>query len=162
MVSGPAVVLMSVAGGVAGGWPAGAAVRGAAAAPAAVSSAASAGRLVMLDALTQPAAAPAARPVASRRIARRMLARFGWSASRQFPSLNKLWTRESGWRVDAYNRHSGARGIPQADPGRKMSSAGRDWRSNARTQIRWGLRYIRCRYGSPRAAWEHEVDVGWY
>jgi hypothetical protein len=82
--------------------------------------------------------------------------------ARQFPSLNKLWNRESGWRVHAYNRHSGAQGIPQADPGRKMASAGPDWSTNPATQIRWGLRYIRSRYGSPRSAWRHEVRAGWY
>ncbi|MGH3276300.1 MAG: hypothetical protein ACRDNZ_18485 [Streptosporangiaceae bacterium] len=91
-----------------------------------------------------------------------MLARFHWSAARQFPYLNKLWTRESNWRVHALNHSSGARGIPQADPGSKMASAGPDWRTSARTQIRWGLRYIRRRYGSPHAAWEHERRTGWY
>ena len=55
-----------------------------------------------------------------------------------------------------------SQGIPQADPGRKMASAGPDWSTNAATQIRWGLRYIRGRYGSPRAAWNHEVRAGWY
>jgi hypothetical protein len=43
-----------------------------------------------------------------------------------------------------------------------MASAGRDWRDSARTQIRWGLRYIKNRYGKPRRAWAHEVAYGWY
>ena len=30
------------------------------------------------------------------------------------------------------------------------------------TQIRWGLRYIRGRYGSPHRAWNHELAYGWY
>ena len=30
------------------------------------------------------------------------------------------------------------------------------------TQIRWGMRYIRARYGSPERAWDHEISVGWY
>jgi hypothetical protein len=47
-------------------------------------------------------------------------------------------------------------------PGSKMSSAGPNWESSARTQIRWGLRYIKGRYGSPHAAWEHELAAGWY
>jgi resuscitation-promoting factor RpfB len=150
---------MAVAGGIAGSTSAGAAVSAATAAPAGF---AATGRpAIELDALAQPAAAPAARP-GPRQIARAMLARFHWSAARQFPYLNKLWIRESGWRVHAYNRHSGARGIPQADPGWKMASAGPDWATSAATQIRWGLRYIRGRYGSPRAAWNHEVNAGWY
>jgi hypothetical protein len=43
-----------------------------------------------------------------------------------------------------------------------MSSAGPHWRTSARTQIRWGLRYIRSRYGSPRRAWAHSCATGWY
>ncbi len=43
-----------------------------------------------------------------------------------------------------------------------MASAGPDWRPNARTQILWGLGYIRSVYGTPGAAWEHEVRDGWY
>jgi hypothetical protein len=88
--------------------------------------------------------------------------RFGWRPKYQFRSLNKLWERESSWRIHAFNSYSGAYGIPQAVPGSKMSSAGRDWRDSARTQIRWGLRYIKSRYGKPRRAWAHEVAYGWY
>ena len=166
-IGGPAVALMAVAGGMAGSWSAGSAAPASALSSSAFSAAASAGGpasagpATELDALTQTAAAPAARR-GPRQIARAMLARFHWSAARQFPSLDKLWNRESGWRVHAYNRRSGAQGIPQADPGRKMASAGPHWSTSAVTQIRWGLRYIRSRYGSPRRAWQHEVSAGWY
>jgi hypothetical protein len=94
-------------------------------------------------------------------IARRMLRNFGWS-QRQFKYLNWLWDRESSWNVHASNPYSGAYGIPQAVPGSKMSTAGSDWRTSARTQIRWGLRYIDGRYGSPQNAWDHEISTGWY
>ena len=40
----------------------------------------------------------------------------------QFPCLNKLWNRESGWNHRAYNESSGAYGIPQALPGSKMAT----------------------------------------
>jgi hypothetical protein len=90
-----------------------------------------------------------------------MLHHFGWS-KRQFKYLDRLWDRESGWNVHATNPYSGAYGIPQAVPGSKMASAGPRWQSSAKTQIRWGLRYIRGRYGSPARAWEHEISVGWY
>jgi peptidoglycan DL-endopeptidase CwlO len=43
-----------------------------------------------------------------------------------------------------------------------MSSAGADWRTNAATQIRWGLTYIHDRYGSPCGAWSHEQELNWY
>ncbi len=97
-----------------------------------------------------------------RQIARAMLPKFHWSASKQFKYLSWLWQRESGWNKYASNPYSGAYGIPQALPGSKMSSAGPNWRSNASTQIRWGLRYIRARYGSPHRAWNHSQATGWY
>jgi hypothetical protein len=99
----------------------------------------------------------------NREIAWRMMShRFGWRPKYQFRSLNKLWDRESGWNVHASNPYSGAYGIPQAVPGSKMATAGPDWLNSARTQIRWGLRYIRSRYGKPRRAWAHECAYGWY
>jgi len=116
---------------------------------------------VKLATLLTPAASAASRALTPRQIARQMLPSFGWS-QRQFPYLNWLWNRESGWNKFAENPYSGAYGIPQALPGAKMASAGPNWRSNARTQIRWGLRYIRAIYGSPRRAWAHEVADGWY
>jgi hypothetical protein len=157
-VSGPIIALVTIAGGIAVSGPAGAAVHAVTAGPA--GPAASTRPAIELDALTQAAAVPDTR--GPRQIAKAMLGSFHWSAARQFPYLDKLWNRESGWRVHAYNRHSGAQGIPQADPGRKMASAGPNWSTSAATQIRWGLRYIRGRYGSPRAAWAHEVHAGWY
>ena len=86
---------------------------------------------------------------------------YGWSAS-QFSCLQPLWNAESGWNVSASNTSSGAYGIPQALPGSKMASAGADWQTNAATQIRWGLGYIRSVYGSPCGAWSHEQASGWY
>lgn len=86
---------------------------------------------------------------------------YGWGSD-QFRCLDLLWTRESGWRADAYNRSSGAYGIPQSLPGSKMASAGSDWRTNAATQINWGLGYIDARYGSPCGAWAHSEAYNWY
>lgn len=94
-------------------------------------------------------------------IAMGLLPAFGWSQS-QFGPLEKLWQRESGWNVHARNASSGAYGIPQALPASKMASAGPDWRDNAATQIRWGLGYIKGRYGSPAGAWAHSQATGWY
>lgn len=110
------------------------------------------------------AVTPAARNVAltPRQIARRMFGAFHWRPKRQFRFLNLLWDRESSWNVHAQNPWSGAYGIPQAVPGTKMSSAGADWQNSARTQVLWGLRYIKAVYGKPRFAWMHEVRDGWY
>ena len=85
----------------------------------------------------------------------------GWPST-EFDCLVALWSKESGWRVNAYNASSGAYGIPQSLPGSKMASAGSDWRTNAATQINWGLSYISARYGSPCAAWAHSEAYNWY
>lgn len=86
---------------------------------------------------------------------------FGWSDSEIVP-LIKLWNRESHWNPSAHNKYSGAHGIPQALPGSKMASEGPDWATNGKTQIRWGLNYIKNRYGSPSKAWSHSESHGWY
>jgi hypothetical protein len=80
----------------------------------------------------------------------------------EMPCLDKLFKKESGWNHRARNRSSGAYGIPQALPGDKMASAGADWENNPATQIKWGLSYIKGRYGTPCAAWQHSVNTGWY
>jgi hypothetical protein len=112
-----------------------------------------------------PAPAPSPATVApagtAQQIAAGMLGSYGWSSG-QFSCLVSLWNVESGWNVTAANPSSGAYGIPQALPGSKMASAGADWQTNAATQIRWGLGYIKSVYGSPCAAWGHEQADGWY
>jgi hypothetical protein len=80
----------------------------------------------------------------------------------QFPCLDKLFKKESGWNQRASNASSGAYGIPQALPGSKMASIAADWKTNAATQIKWGLGYIEGRYSSPCGAWSHSQSTGWY
>lgn len=80
----------------------------------------------------------------------------------QYSCLVKLWERESNWRVNAYNKSSGAYGIPQALPGTKMSTEGGDWMTNPETQVRWGVNYIKARYGTPCGALAHSNKKGWY
>ncbi|WP_251150511.1 ubiquitin-like domain-containing protein [Cellulosimicrobium sp. Marseille-Q4280] len=100
-------------------------------------------------------------PGSARAVGRSLAAQRGWGDD-QFVCLDKLWTKESNWRVDADNPSSSAYGIPQALPGSKMASAGDDWRTNPATQITWGLGYIEGRYGTPCSAWSHSVAKGWY
>ena len=86
---------------------------------------------------------------------------YGWSEY-DFECLVKLWNRESGWNPNSHNSSSGAHGIPQSLPASKMASEGADYYTNGYTQIRWGLKYIKGRYGSPSAAWAHSQSKGWY
>jgi hypothetical protein len=116
---------------------------------------------VTLAALPRAGATPPP-PHTPRQIARAMLVhRFAWKAW-QFKYLNRLWATESGWNRYASNPYSGAYGIPQAVPGSKMSTAGPGWQWNARTQVRWGMRYIQGRYRTPYWAWRHQRSYGWY
>ena len=86
---------------------------------------------------------------------------YGWSDS-DFTCLVLLWNRESNWNVTAENRSSGAYGIPQALPASKMASFGSDYLTNYKTQIDWGLNYIKRRYITPTEAWAHSQRLGWY
>ena len=80
----------------------------------------------------------------------------------QFECIDRIWTQESNWNVHADNPHSSAYGIPQALPGSKMASVGSDWKNSAETQIRWGLQYIKSRYGSACSAWAFKSSHGFY
>ncbi|UYO98100.1 phospholipase [Microbacterium sp. M28] len=107
------------------------------------------------------AQAAANTPAGAKATARAMAAsQYGWGDG-EFSCLESLWTKESGWNYKAYNP-SGATGIPQSLPGDKMATAGADWRTNATTQIAWGLSYIDRAYGSPCAAWGHSQATDWY
>ncbi|PZF64051.1 hypothetical protein DEJ33_13155 [Curtobacterium sp. MCPF17_047] len=102
-------------------------------------------------------------PAGAQAYARSVLGSYGWGDD-QFGCLVSLWTQESGWRANALNSSSGAYGIPQALPASKLAAAGADWRTNAQTQVNWGLAYIKSSYGTPCGAWGHEmsVDPHWY
>lgn len=90
-----------------------------------------------------------------------LMSDYGWEDSEIIPLIN-LWNKESGWNPRAHNKSSGAHGIPQALPAKKMASEGSDYYTNGKTQIRWGLNYIKNRYGSPSAAWGHFCSCHWY
>ena len=90
-----------------------------------------------------------------------VLNKYLWSES-DYKALVNLWERESNWNANAHNKSSGAHGIPQSLPASKMSSEGSDYYTNGYTQIRWGLKYIKERYGSPSKAWKHFQNKNWY
>jgi hypothetical protein len=80
----------------------------------------------------------------------------------QFNAFSKIVSHESGWNPTATNSSSGAYGLVQALPASKMASAGKDWKTNPATQIKWGLDYMNSRYGSPAAAWNFWQANHWY
>ncbi|MEV7790481.1 transglycosylase SLT domain-containing protein [Streptomyces sp. NPDC087512] len=82
--------------------------------------------------------------------------------SAEYQCFSKIVDHESGWNVNATNASSGAYGLVQALPGSKMASAGSDWKTNPATQIKWGLDYMKDRYGSACDAWSFWQSNGWY
>lgn len=100
-------------------------------------------------------------PGSAKAFAKKLGSQLGWGQD-QYSCLVKLWERESNWRYNAKNPSSGAYGIPQSLPGRKMASEGSDWRTNPETQIKWGVKYIAGRYKTPCNALHHSDEVGWY
>lgn len=76
----------------------------------------------------------------------------------QYACLEKLWTRESNWRANAYNRQKvmgrNAYGIPQI--------LGLKRGTHPTEQIDRGLSYIAHRYGTPCMAWKFHQREGWY
>jgi hypothetical protein len=96
-----------------------------------------------------------------RTLAKALMPQYGMAPS-DFGCIDAIWTQESGWNVHADNPTSSAYGIPQALPGSKMSSAGPDWENNPVTQIKWGLGYIKERYGSACGAAAYKRSHGTY
>jgi hypothetical protein len=76
----------------------------------------------------------------------------------QYECLDKLWTRESNWRSNAYNKvkvmGKNAGGIPQL--------LGMSPDTPAPKQIDRGLEYIIHRYGTPCMAWKFHERKGYY
>lgn len=106
-------------------------------------------------------AVPVDDPAGAQKYAAGILGNYGWSSD-QMSCLVDLWNKESDWRTSATNPSSLAYGIAQSLPAEKMDSTGSDWKTNYQTQIKWGLEYIKGRYGSPCGAWQHEVGFNWY
>ncbi len=74
----------------------------------------------------------------------------------QWVYVDFIVNHEAGWNGTlTYNRQgSGAYGICQALPGRKMASAGADWQTNTLTQLKWCNGYAIARYGSWQGAYQ--------
>ncbi|MGW1405074.1 aggregation-promoting factor C-terminal-like domain-containing protein [Streptomyces sp. NPDC002403] len=113
--------------------------------------------LGVTPAMAAPATAPASVAASAQATAKSMI-----GDAAQFRCFSNIVQRESGWNHHATNASSGAYGLVQALPGSKMASAGADWRTNPTTQIKWGVDYMKSRYGSPCAAWSFWQANHWY
>jgi hypothetical protein len=84
-------------------------------------------------------------PVGSKRLTIKEYAAILVDDKKQMSCLSKLYGKESAWRSDAVN--GSHYGIPQ---GRSIYLK----TAMPELQIKWGLKYIDNRYGSPCAAWD--------
>jgi len=92
-------------------------------------------------------------PEASKEFAKKSLGAYGWDTPAQWECLLSLWTKESNWRPNAYNKtpvyqngeklHAG--GIPQI--------LGLDPDLSVEEQVTRGLIYVEHRYSNPCSAW---------
>lgn len=97
------------------------------------------------------------------KLAHKMAKERPWYSRLQMYCVDRLWYKESKFDEHADNPTSAAYGIPQANPGRKMAKAGRNWHSRPSVQIRWGYKhYIEKRYKKPCTAWWHFRLNNWY
>ncbi len=100
------------------------------------------------------------KPADLKGIAKQMVTeRFG---AQQFTAFAEIVRRESNWDYLARNRSSGAYGLAQALPGKKMASHGADWATNPLTQLEWMADYIANRYGNPANALAFHNRHHWY
>lgn len=88
-------------------------------------------------------------------------AEYGWSNDDYIAWL-MIVKRESSFNPYAVNKKSGATGLCQALPGKKMASHGKDWRTNYKTQLKWCRDYIRNRYKTPSQAWSFWQSHHWF
>ena len=72
----------------------------------------------------------------------------------EYKCIETLYTLESNWRRAAYNP-SGAYGIPQLKNKLIQHMSGVD-------QVRYGIKYIRHRYGNTCIALHHMYSKGWH
>ena len=101
-------------------------------------------------------------PEASMAYAQKQLSTMGWDTPAQWECLLSLWTKESNWRPDAYNKtvvyqngeklHAG--GIPQI--------LGLNPDLSVEQQVSRGFIYIEHRYKNPCSAWRFWSSNFWY
>lgn len=72
---------------------------------------------------------------------------YGWDKGAQWDAIDYIVSRESSWNPNAANPNSSARGLFQ-----KMTSIHGPVESTPTGQAKWGLAYIRGRYGDPLGA----------
>ena len=93
--------------------------------------------------------------------AHNMIFEYGWTED-DYQALVLIVYKESSWRPEAVNKKSKSCGLFQAYPCSKMVKYGKDYRTNYKTQMKFGFEYIKARYGNPQSAWAFWQKHHWY
>lgn len=93
--------------------------------------------------------------------AHNMIFEYGWTEE-DYQALVLIVYKESSWRPEAINKKSKSCGLFQAYPCSKMAKYGKDYRTNYKTQMKFGFEYIKARYGNPQSAWAFWQKHHWY
>ena len=91
-------------------------------------------------------------PEAAKEYAKTQLAQYGWDTPKQWACLVDLWTGESNWRPQAYNKQAVYQNGERLHAGGIPQILGLDPDSTVEYQIRRGLEYIQARYDTPCGA----------
>ena len=86
---------------------------------------------------------------------------YGWTEN-DYYSIVQIVNRESSFNPYSVNKKSGSCGLFQANPCSKMAKYGKDYRTNYKVQVAWGMDYIKNRYGTPQKAWSFWQSHHWY
>ena len=101
-------------------------------------------------------------PEASMAYAQKQLSTMGWDNPVQWECLLSLWTKESNWRPDAYNKTVVYQGEEKLHAGGIPQILGLDPDLSVEEQVSRGFIYIEHRYSNPCSAWRFWSSNFWY
>lgn len=101
-------------------------------------------------------------PEAAKKLARELIPSWGWKSDAQWQCLESLWTKESNWRPDAYNRQPVYQNGEKLNAGGIPQILGLDPKISVEEQLYRGFVYIQSRYSDPCSAWRFWTKNFWY
>ena len=101
-------------------------------------------------------------PEAAKELAQKLLPSWGWKTEAQWQCLESLWTKESNWRPDAYNRKAVYQNGEKLNAGGIPQILGLDPKISVEEQLFRGFTYIESRYSDPCSAWRFWTKNSWY
>ncbi len=109
-----------------------------------------------------PSLAVPRNPEDAKRYAKNLMPSWGWKSKAEWECLESLWTRESNWRPDAYNRQHVWQNGEKVNAGGIPQILGLDPKTSVEEQIDRGFTYIESRYFNPCSAWRWWLSHYWY